>query len=169
MSRKVKYDYRFKLRCVKEVLNNYKSVDSVSKLSKIRKSNLTKWIDFYKSQGPKGLIPRENQCYSVKFKATVLQTIAQESLSLSQACVQFDIPSASTIIKWQQNFINQGIIGLNKKPRGRPITMKKKDNPKKDIKPMTREEELLLENKILKAENALLKKFDALIRAKGKK
>ncbi|MGK0326253.1 MAG: transposase, partial [Polaribacter sp.] len=32
MSRKVKYKYDFKLRCVKQVLNHHQTVDAVSKL-----------------------------------------------------------------------------------------------------------------------------------------
>jgi transposase len=43
-----------------------------------------------------------------------------------------------------------------------------KRKPKKSSKPLTKEEELLLENEYLKAENELLKKLQALVQASKK-
>ena len=169
MSRKVKYDYEFKLRCVNEVLKTHKTISFVSLKNKIEESNLRRWIGFYQKYGAKGLIPRKNQRYSIEFKLKVLQSLEKEFLSLLQACLKFDIPSGSTILKWQKDFNKQGLKGLILKPRGRQRIVKQ---IKKQIKPdkiLTREEELLLENKILRAENALLKKLQALIQAEENK
>jgi transposase len=168
MSRKVKYDYEFKLHCVKEVLNRGRSIKSVSSEKGLHDSNLYKWIMFYQKDGKKGLISRQNQCYSLEFKLQVLLSIEKDHLSLSQACLRFNIPSDSILIKWQRNYKEFGMPGLENKLRGRPKTMIKRKKRKSD-KPLTREQELLQENEALRAENALLKKLQALIQAEENK
>jgi transposase len=95
----------------------------------------------------------------------VLQRIEKKSLSLREACVEFNIPTESVIIQWQKRYKDQGISGLECKPIGRPKSMTIKRAKKKSDKPLTREEELLLEIESLKCENALLKKYNALVQA----
>lgn len=169
MERKVKYDYAFKLECVRLVLEKHYSTEYVSKLKELNESNIRKWINFYQHFGEKGLRPRKNQSYTAEFKLKVLQNIDRKHLSLSQACLKFDIPSESVIIKWQRDFANFGTAGLEPKVKGRPKTMTnfKRKKPKSD-KPLTREEELLQEIERLRCENALLKKLQALIQAEEK-
>ncbi|NBL66121.1 helix-turn-helix domain-containing protein [Flavobacterium sp. NST-5] len=167
MERKVKYDYAFKLECVKLVLEKHYSVLYVSKLKNISKSNVRKWVNFYKEYGTAGLLPRRNNSYSVDFKLTVIQTIRKEMLSLRESCLRFNIPDAGLIVKWKKDFANFGIKGLQPKQRGRPISMSNnKRKKRKSDKPLTREEELLRENELLRCENELLKKLDALIQAR---
>ena len=100
----------------------------------------------------------------------VIKTITSQYLSLHEARVKFNIPSESVIIKWQKDFTTFGIDGLHPKPKGRPKTMStSKGKPTKSKQPLTREEELLLEIERLRCENALLKKFNALIQAEQEK
>lgn len=165
MERKVKYNYEFKLRCVKEVLENNRSIYSVARENNFDESNLRKWVRFSKKFGHEGLLPRNNQYYSIDFKENVLRTIEKKFLSLREACVEFNISSESTIIQWQRNYKEQGILGLKDKPKGRPKSMTFKRAKKKSNKPLTREEELLQEIESLRCENALLKKFNALVQA----
>jgi transposase len=169
MERKVKYDYAFKLECVKLVLEKHYSCGSVSKQKGINESNIRKWVGFYKSQGKTGLLPRKNQSYSVDFKLKVLKSISKEFLSLSQTCLKFNIPDAAIILKWQKDFANFGLDGLQPKPKGRPESMNNfKRKKRKSDKPLTREEELLKENEALRCENDYLKKLHALIQAEEK-
>lgn len=165
MERKVKYNYEFKLRCVQEVLKNNYSIRSVAKENNFTESNLRKWINLYKHYGNEGLLPKMNQYYSIDFKLKVLKKIQKKSLSLIEACFVFNIPSESVIKQWQTNYQKHGVSGLEAKPKGRPITMTFKRAKKKSNKPLTREEELLLEIESLRCENALLKKFNALVQA----
>lgn len=160
-----KYNYEFKLRCVEEVLKKHRSACSVATANGFDESNLRKWIGFYKRYGCEGLLPRNKQNYSVDFKVKVLHAIDHEFLSLKEACVKFNIPSDSVLIQWQRAYARDGSAGLVNKPRGRPA-MNFKRAKKKSDKPLTREEELLKEIESLQAENALLKKFNALIQAK---
>jgi transposase len=82
MERKVKYDYAFKLACVRLVLENYYSTEYVSKLKGLNESNIRKWVNFYQHFGEKGLLPRKNQSYATEFKLKVLQNIDRKHLSL---------------------------------------------------------------------------------------
>jgi transposase len=166
MGRKVKYDYTFKIECIKLITDQHYSSRSVSKQKGVPTSIVRKWLGFYKAYGLKGLLPRKNQRYSKEFKLKVLKAIDKDHLSLHQAYVKFNIPTRSTIAKWQQDFANFGVEGLQSKPRDGPKSMntikRKKHNPKK---PLTREEELLQEIESLRCENDLLKKLQALIQA----
>ena len=165
MERKVKYEYEFKLRCIGEVLNKHRSAEAVAKGYGFSESSLRRWINFYLTYGSEGLHPRQNQVYSAPFKLKVLQTVKKKSLSLTEACLSFNIPNASIIVSWQKRFEKLGLLGLEDKPKGRPKSMAYKRAKKKSDKPLTREEELLLEIESLRAENALLKKLQALIQA----
>ena len=83
--------------------------------------------------------------------------------------MRFNIPSDSIIIKWKKDFANFGLEGLKLKTKGRPKSMSDfKDKKSKSEKPLTREEELLLENEALRCEIDYLKKLQALIQAEEK-
>ena len=124
---------------------------------------------FYKTHGKVGLLPRNNQSYSIDFKQKVLQTIKKESLSLRATSLRFNIPDTAIIVKWKKDFANFGFEALQSKPKGRPKTMSNiKRKKHKSDKPLTREEELLKENEALRCENDYLKKLQALIQAEEK-
>lgn len=170
MARKVKYNVSFKLHCVKEVLENHYSVNSVSDQEDISDSLLHKWIIDYQNQGTLGLEPKKNQKYCAEFKFRVIKSIIEQHLSLGEARIKFNIPSESVIVKWQKDFANFGVDGLQPKPKGRPKNMNTPKRKSLKLKqPLTREEELLLENERLRCEVALLKKFNALIQAQEEK
>jgi transposase len=169
MERKVKYDYAFKLECVQLVLEDHYSCESVSKQKGPNKSNIRKWVEFYKLYGKKGLFPRKNQSYSIDFKIQVLKSIDEDLLSLRESCLKFNIPDAAIIVKWKRDFANFGLAGLQPKLKGRPKSMSNyKRKKRKSDTPLTREEELLLENEALRCELDFLKKLQALIQAEEK-
>jgi transposase len=170
MCKRRKYDYEFRLQCVEAVLKGRRSVRTVAKEQGIEHSNLRLWLGFYESYGKPGLVPRMKRRYDASFKLTVLKTITQEFLSLREACVRFNIPSESVIINWRKAYESEGSSGLIAKPKGRPPKMKPpiKRKAKKSVQPLTREEELLIENEYLRAENELLKKLQALAQTKRK-
>ena len=163
MERKVKYSYEFKLSSVQRVLKNQDSVNSISKELCLDTSLLRRWILFYEHHGEKGLLPRKNQDYGVDFKLKVIQTMQSKSLSLIATCLQFNIPTTSTLISWINKYTVEGVESLHPKTRGKPKSMSPKKPIRKQAKPLTREEELLEELKILRLENDYLKKLYALI------
>jgi transposase len=171
MNKRKIYDYAFKLQCVEAVLKDHNSIRSVVQKYGLRKSNLQLWLAFYNAYGPKGLKKQRNQHYDVAFKLKVLTTIDKEHLSLTAACARFNIPNESIIFSWRREYELKGLSGITSKARGRPKKMDTpaiKRKPRKSNKPLTREEELLLEIQALKAENELLKKLQALTQAKRK-
>lgn len=171
MGRQSKYDYAFRLRCVEAVLKQHCSIKSVARENGFNESNLRLWLGFYEAYGPMGLKQCRKQHYDTTFKLKVLKAIAKDALSLRAACVRFNIPNDSVIVQWRKNYNLNGFAGLAAKARGRPpkILMPPiKRKPRKSSKPLTREEELLLEIEALKAENELLKKLQALAQAKRK-
>ncbi|MEL1242620.1 transposase [Flavobacterium sp. DGU99] len=166
MERKVKYGYDFKLRCVNEVLKKHQAITVVAKENGIGKTGLKDWISRYLEFGNEGLLPiQKNKNYSAEFKLAVLKTIINKSLSLNKACLLFNIPSSSIIRRWQIRYTEEGLTGLKPKVKGRPIVMNFKRKQRKTDKPLTREEELLKELEYLRAENEILKKFNALVQA----
>jgi transposase len=83
------------------------------------------------------------------------------------ASLRFNIPNIAIFLKWKKDFVNFGPEGLRPKQIGRLVTISnfKAKNHKSD-QPLTREQELLKENEILRCENELLKKLHALAQAK---
>lgn len=169
MYKRKKYDYSFRLGCVKAVLDG-NSIGSVARKKGIDAANLRLWLGFYEKYGKDGLKGRKNRHYDQAFKINVIRTIAKEGLSLRSAAIRFNIASDSLITSWQKCFREHGENGLIAKPKGRPPQMKEpiKRKKRKSAKPLTREEELLQENEYLKAENELLKKLQALVQEKKK-
>jgi transposase len=99
----------------------------------------------------------------------VLKAIDKDLLSLRETSIKFNIPDTGIIVKWKKDFANFGLEGIQPKTRGRPKSMNNnKRKKRKSDKPLTREEELLLENEALRCENELLKKLQALIQAEEK-
>ena len=169
MNRKEKFSVAFKLECIELHQNSYRSIESIATEKGFNESNLRKWIGFYHKYGISGLKPRKNRSYSVKFKLKVLKAIETDFISQREACIRFDIAAQSTVLNWQRDYEKSGILGLENKPRGRPKIMNDyKRKKRKSDKPLTREEELLLENEKLRAENDFLKKLDALTLKKNK-
>ena len=170
MSRKNKYTKRFKLKAVQSVLRDHLSLTQVSDELGINKSDLKKWISYYRTYGVLGLLPRtKNTIYPIDFKLKVIHSIEQKGLSFRAAALKYNIPSFSTVRSWYHMYLDKGILGLHAKPRGRPKVMKNKTKKASSKKTLTREEELLHEIESLKSELAFLKKLEALTQAKNKK
>lgn len=166
MSRKVKYSYEVKLSCVKALADDHQSISSVCDRHGVSKRLLVRWLTIYRQLGSRGLESKQYQSFSPAFKLKVLHAIEKQGLSLSQACLKFSIGSDASILKWQRQWKELGMEGLVNKPKGQKPMDKPTYAKKLKFKhPLTREQELLLELESLRAENAYLKKLQALIQA----
>lgn len=167
MERKVKYDLALKLKCVKLVEEQCQSPTTVSQQYGVHLRQLRCWRASYRKLGLQGLISTKKNIYSAEFKLKVIRAIEHLGLSLSEAKFKFNIPEASIISVWRRKFATFGLDGLLPKRKGRPPkdmnTNKRK--PRKSNKPLTREEELLIENEKLRCELAFIKKYNALVQA----
>ena len=92
---------------------------------------------------PKG---KANKRYTGEFKQEVVETMMREKLSYREAARQFEINDHNRVRYWERIYLEEG-------PEGRP--------PKK-LKAEI-EEDLLAEVQRLRAENAYLKKLNALV------
>jgi len=87
----------------------------------------------------------------------------ENNLSCKETAIQFGISGSGTIYQWEKRYLDNGMSGLEDKKKGRrPRTQKPK-------LPKTREEELLDRIQYLEAENAYLKKLNALVAEREKR
>ena len=103
---------------------------------------------------PKG-IPKKR--YTGEFKQMVVETMKQDKLSYRETAQQFEIPDHHSVAKWERIYLMEGPEGLYIERRGRGS----KGRPTKFPKAV--EEDLLKEVQRLRAENAYLKKLQALV------
>lgn len=164
MSGKMKYSVTFRRKAVDQVIVDKRSVLKVGQELGIDKSLIRRWVLSYQKHGMIGLIPASKVHYPPEFKINVIKTMRKKSLSLLETCIQFNIRSSGTLVKWMALYDSQGAGGFTKRvKRTRP------QMAKRTKKPQTKEEELLEELASLRAENAYLKKLYALIQADKEK
>ena len=108
---------------------------------------------------PKGVL---NKRYTGEFKQMVVETMQKEKLSYKEAERQFGL-SHSRAASWERIYLEEGAEGLYIERRGRASTVggTKKGRPSKLDKKV--EEDLITEVQRLRAENAYLKKLNALV------
>ena len=103
---------------------------------------------------PKG---KPNKRYTPEFKIMVVETMHREQLSYCETARQFDIKSHNRVSEWERIYLEEGAEGLKIERRGRKST----GRPAKLKKEV--EEDLIAEVQRLRAENAYLKKLNALV------
>ena len=103
---------------------------------------------------PKGI---PNKRYTGEFKQMVVETMMQEKLSYRETAKQFEVSDHHMVTKWERIYLTEGPEGLYIERRGR----NSKGRPSKLPKEV--EEDLLAEVQRLRAENAYLKKLQALV------
>ena len=108
---------------------------------------------------PKGV---PNKRYTGEFKQKVVETMQKEKLSHKEAEREFGLPH-NRAASWERIYLEEGPEGLYVERRGRPSAAggAKKDQPPKLDKKV--EEDLIDEVQRLRAENAYLKKLNALV------
>ncbi len=99
-----------------------------------------------------------NKRYTGEYKQKVVETMMREKLSYKEAARQFDVSQDTVVAKWERIYLEEGPEGLYIERRGRSS----KGRPPKKLKPEV-EEDLLAEVQRLRAENAYLKKLNALV------
>ena len=101
---------------------------------------------------PKG---KPNKRYTPEFKIKAVETMHREKLSYRETARQFDICDHDRVAAWERIYLEEGAEGLYIERRGRKST----GRPPK----IKEEEDLIAEVQRLRAENAYLKKLNALV------
>lgn len=100
---------------------------------------------------------KPNKRYTGEFKQRVVETMQKEHLSYRETASQFEISDHKLVAKWERIYLEEGVDRLYIDRRGRKST----GNPPKLKKAV--EEDLIAEVQRLRAENAYLKKLNALV------
>ena len=125
---------------------------------------VSKWVRQYQKGGIDAIKPKSSKAtYSSAFKLNVLTTMLEEGLSQSEVALNYNISAPALISQWHSAYRRQGISGLESKPKGRPAMSKPYITDKPDDEKSVAE--LKRELEYLRAENAYLKKLDALLKA----
>lgn len=103
---------------------------------------------------PKG---KPNKRYTPEFKIMVVETMHKEGLSHREAGRVFEITAHDAVSKWERIYLEEGKEGFYVERRGRKSTGRP-PKLKKEV-----EEDLIAEVQRLRAENAYLKKLNALV------
>ena len=103
---------------------------------------------------PKGVPSKK---HTGEFKQRVVETMQREGLSYREAARQFEVGNHSMVAQWERIYLEEGPEGLYIERRGR----NSKGRPRKLDKKV--EEDLIAEVQRLRAENAYLKKLNALV------
>jgi transposase len=159
-----KYLLETKLAAVHAYLNHVGFYKDIALEYKVDPTMLVVWVALFREHGLAGFEESYTN-YSIEFKMDVLNYMNETGASTREASAVFNIPSPSTVWKWQNIFETQGIDALQPKKKGRPSM---KEEPEKNTSIKGSDEELRAENERLRMENAYLKKLHALIQEKEK-
>lgn len=104
-------------------------------------------------------MPKGKPKYRGEFKQMVVETMRKEKLSYLETEQRFNIGGHCSVQRWERIYLEEGPEGLYIDRRGRS---RKGGCQPKQLKPEV-EEDLIAEVQRLRAENAYLKKMNALV------
>jgi transposase len=160
---KSKYSRLFKMKLAQLYLEG-KSSNELSKCYRVSKNQIGYWGDIFKLHGADSFIHiQPNPCGS--YKLLVLKKMWTNNWSLGHTSAYFNLSSPGILSKWFADYRTQGLAGLEPRRKGRPMANQPKDNGAKQPEQMS-EKELRAEIDYLRAENAVLKKLEALAQQK---
>lgn len=130
-------------------------------------TSVKKWIKAYLKHGLDGL-KRKRTHTSHQEKLRIVLTTINEKLSSREAAARFNVSDSSVVRNWVNLYKNYGPESLNTQ-RGTTKNVKKKAEPNQipnaRIPEQMTPEELAEELRYLRAENAYLKKLEALVQS----
>ena len=166
MDKRIKYSIKQKEVVVRSILAGQTSCTGAARELGCRRSAVQRWLEQYKQYGVRGFKFR-NGSYTGEFKLRVVRYFLKKGLSLNQTACLFEIPNESAIARWLKTYESWGAVGLLEQTRGRKKTPMTKKPRKKAVTSSDPAAEKLAalqkEVEYLRAENAFLKKLEALV------
>ncbi|OJF68331.1 transposase [Alteromonas sp. V450] len=159
-----KYHKAFKLKLAR--LAQEESSGTLGPKFEVRPNLIRYWSQVYRINGAESFTHKQRP-YSFEFKIHVLKTMSVHNWSLTYTSAYFDLSSPGILFQWQKLYAHEGITRLKPQKIGRPRVINHSSTPKPSSE-MT-EKELREELDYLRAENAVLKKLEALAQARKKK
>ena len=97
----------------------------IAKELEVPESTVRNWL--YKFKLSHNLTHKiSKRVFSAEFKRKVLETRWKDKLSFKETAKLFNLDNPSLIVAWQKRYLDEGILGLHSKPKGRP-SMKQKE------------------------------------------
>ena len=128
-------------------------IHSVAKQLNISRHTIKNWLFKYKNNS--SLSRKMNKrIFSAEFKRKVIETRLQNKLSFKETAELFNIDNPSLIATWNKKYLDEGFLGLQPKPKGRPPMKSKKETNVQANSTQKSDKERIKE---LEAENARLK------------
>ncbi len=155
----MKYSYEHRLESVKMVLEQGYSYNAVVQLKGGNVKSLRHWVGHYQREGVSGLC-KKNNTYDSTFKQSVIRYLEANDVSLFSATIKFGVPDERLVRSWLHIYQKDGISGLCGSNRDIDKPMK---SSKKKQHTSVPNEDLHRELELLRAENAYLKKLQALV------
>ncbi|MET3419974.1 transposase [Variovorax paradoxus] len=134
--------------------------------------SLRVWIAAYEANGKAGLVAKRHVIYDLDFKLEVLCRMQDEGLSCRQVAALFNIRRLDLVAEWNRLYAAHGAAALQPGWKWEQTRMSKPSSKRNDREAVTNDqrsrEELLRDLQQLRAENAYLKKVQALARSKSR-
>lgn len=152
----VQYTEEFRRKVVQHYLSTHDGVKRTAKIFGVHKATIQLWISTYRKHGEDiAISDKKRRKYAPAVKEAVIHDILNNQLSVRQAAAKFNI-SRLQLARWLESYKNGGMEALS--------VMKKRKQTNtgaqaKKTEFLTPEDEL----DYLRAENAYLKKLQALI------
>lgn len=124
------------------------------------------WSSVYQLHGSNSFLHKDYP-YTSDFKLQVITAMRENKWSLGFTSAYFDLSTPGILFQWLKLYSCEGLSRLTPKKKGRPCMTHYSSEPKPSSQ-MT-EQELREELDYLRAENAVLKKLEALAQAKKNK
>lgn len=166
-----KYTDDFKLQVINHCLNGH-SYKQTAQSYGIDHKQVQIWIKLYQTHGIDAIKRRRTKTvYDTDFKLSAVQQVML-GRSLTELAIELNLPKPALLSSWLKAYQTHGIMGLYLKRKGRtPVTPSDKAAKPiqigKTASPTDEHADLLRRIQYLEAENAYLKKLDALIRQKN--
>lgn len=164
-----KHSEQFKLSVIESYSTGLAGYRMVGHQFGVAPAVVRRWVLWYRTHGLAGL-SRQASSYSPEFKLSVLQHMWENSLSHTQVAAVFNIPSITTVGRWESLFHNGGFEALARKlKRESSPLLAPTSKPAPPVNDQERSrEDILAELDQLRMEVAVLKKLQALAQARKK-
>lgn len=125
----------------------------------IPKGTAREWVRTFRSVGREVFLKMDSsrRKYDYETKLAAVVDYVEGGFTRLEVMAKYGIVNKNSLLRWVQQYRKGGPDALQPKPKGRPRAAE-------DVvqRPKSREEELEEENRLLRAENAYLKKLRAL-------
>lgn len=157
-----KYSRLFKIQMAKRLVEEYISSKDLGREIGVDSRQVRYWASVYRIHGVQAFA-KPCSPFSAHDKYQIISQMWTNSWSLAHTSAVNNLVSCGILLAWKRLYEAHGIDGLE--PRRRRLLMKKAP-PKKKLPAEMSPEEMQEELEYLRAENAVLKKLEALAQSK---